>query len=161
MIESSPSDVATGLVPTSGPSSQPPLDSVARAATEAAATPSARQAPIAPDGPVMPKRTRWLDMPDEYGQAGMKVKVWINYPAFLGRQITDDDQEVAKAAMCQIVLEHNNWNKPVEEGGGHYAPASDPLFWDELSNELAITIITLLNLTMTELPNSLVPTRRR
>lgn len=52
-------------------------------------------APPRPAGPVVPKRTVWLDLPAEYGAAGMKLKVWINYPSKLGEKIGQSEEHKA------------------------------------------------------------------
>lgn len=48
--------------------------------------------PPSPSGPVVPRRTVWLDLPAEYGAAGMKLQVWINYPAKLGEKIGQSEE---------------------------------------------------------------------
>lgn len=114
--------------------------------------------PAAPSGPRVPRRERWVDMPEEYGDAGFKVKMWVNYPNWLGAEIASDDQDKAKEALSKIVVQHNGW---LDEDGVAYPSSSDPDFWDKIPNELAMSIIALIGQEIGKLPNSLIASRRR
>lgn len=119
----------------------------------------ATDAPPAPTaGPRIPRREAWLDMPGEYGQAGFKARVWLNYPQRLAQELASEDQERIKAALTLMVLEHNGW---CDEDGTPFPPATDPAFWDAIPNELAGCVVGALMAEVTKLPNSLQPTRRR
>ena len=108
--------------------------------------------PAAPSGPRMPHRERWLDLPDEYGEAGMKILVWVNYPARLQDEILKGGEERAFAALGEIVRAHNGW---LGEDGEPLPPANTKDFWLAISNELGATIYELLRLKGEELPSSL------
>lgn len=142
-------------------------------------------APPAPTGPRVPRRERWLDLPDEYGAAGMKIKVWVNYPTRYGNAIFNADEQAAAlaridpedeyaetrkrevteqfkqerlAALSKIVVEHNGW---LDDDGQPFPPADTEAFWDAISNELALTIFALLGQEIGVLPNSVGAPRRR
>lgn len=168
-----------------------------------------------PTGPVVPVRVRTVPMPEEYGDAGMELKIWINYPNRLSDEIYGrndesvdalfqdelqrwldktevgadqdngsrrvngvrlrDQRRIAgqafrdsgewerirnkikddrrKDALNKIVLEHNHWWDPEHER--EYSPANTHAFWDEISNELAITIFSVIGVEITQLPNSI------
>ncbi len=56
------------------------------------ATPPSRNG-TGPRGPAMPKRTRTITLPDEYGDAGMTLKIWINYPNRLADDVFGNNDE--------------------------------------------------------------------
>jgi len=128
--------------------------------------------------PRVPRRETWVDLPGEYGEAGMKVKIWINYPRSLTTLLTSGDAPKIKQALLQIVVDHNGW---VSFDGTPYPPASDagevctkehpegeecpgvirPGFWEVISDELAGALIMLTSNEQGKLATSLIPTPRR
>jgi hypothetical protein len=39
--------------------------------------------PTAGGGPRLPRRLRWITLPDEYGTAGFRIQMWVNCPSRL------------------------------------------------------------------------------
>jgi hypothetical protein len=131
----------------------------------------------APHHPQTPRRERWLDLPDDYGQAGMRVKFWVNYPRSVQRDLMGGE-EATKRALLQIVLEHNGW---LDFDGSPYPPANDPGekctaehpegetcpgmirdgFWEAITDELAAVLIVMARLEAGKLATSLIPDQRR
>lgn len=107
-------------------------------------------------GPRIQRREKWLELPDEY--SGFKVKIWLNAPTKYWTALGSEDDREALDGMQQIVLEHNGW---LDFDGEPYPPASDPALWEEVPTELAATVLAAAQAAMTDLPNSLRPTRRR
>lgn len=103
-------------------------------------------------GPRMPRRTKWLDLPDEYGEAGMKLHCWVNYPARLGQDIDSGERERVFPALYQVVLGHNGW---VGDDGAVLPAVNTQQFWDDISTELALTVLRLISLEGSRLPSSL------
>lgn len=106
-------------------------------------------------GPQIKRRETWVDLPDEY--EGFKIRIWVNAPTTLWRQMGEGDTEETQAAASKLVLEHNGWR----DFDGDPYPAVGPEFWDAIPTELAATMIAAANAEMMKLPNSLTPTRRR
>jgi hypothetical protein len=98
------------------------------------------------EGPRMPKRTAWVDLPDEYGAAGMRMRVVTNYTYGTWKAL----QGLAEAggldaALTATVLEHNGW---CSEDGTPLPPCDTAGFWwlDAVSPELVgVVIATLLD----------------
>jgi hypothetical protein len=108
-------------------------------------------------GPRIPRRETWVELPTEYPD--FKFKMWVNAPQRLWNDIRDVDQDLSRAlaALKQIILEHNGW---LDFDESPYPPATEDAFWDAIPTELAGTIIAACNAEMTKLPNSLAPKRR-
>jgi len=118
----------------------------------------------------IPRREDWIDLPDEYGEAGMQVRLWLNYPVHLKQDLFGGDDQKTKAALRQIVLEHNGWT---DFGGNPYppcdqaeVPAADdqpavPGFWEAIPDELAAAILVLVRIEAGKLAVSLVSRPRR
>jgi len=104
------------------------------------------------------RRFTWLELPPDSGYFGFRFKAWINYPAQLQRDMQSSDEDKARAALMKIVLEHNGW---VDFDGNEYPPATDPRFWDEIPNELAIATLSLVNAETGKLGISLQTIRRQ
>jgi hypothetical protein len=131
-----------------------------------------------------PRITRWFDVPD---YPGYRVKLWVNYPRGVKTAITDTITEIGEVMgraraldegadtaplekladekkaeiqgrMAAIVLEHNGW--PDEDGLVLPQP-SDPAFWDRLEQHLSNIVSQMAIEAPSQLPNSLLPTRRR
>jgi hypothetical protein len=133
----------------------------ALAAAAAEAGPPATGASGQP-GPRMPKRTLWVDLPattpeGEVAYPGFRVRVWVNFPARIADQIKDGTEDDRRAALRQIVLEHNGW---CDDEGTPFAPADDPAFYNALPQELASLIVVTVIEAMSRFPNSLLATRR-
>jgi hypothetical protein len=107
-------------------------------------------APLVSAGPRIPRREAWMDLPEEY--AGFRFRGWSNFPSRLGSEIRSGDQERIRAALLQIVLEHNGW---CDSDGTPLPPAHDPAFWDAVPDELAIAVITLLTVDVGKLGASI------
>lgn len=110
----------------------------------AAAVEELAVAPTAGDGPRMPRRTAWVELPDEYGAAGMEMRVWTNYPhgianALRGLKGTD----AFKEALAAVVLEHNGWR---DADGNPLPDARSEDFWwsDGVSDELVGVVLAIL-----------------
>jgi hypothetical protein len=98
----------------------------------------------------MPRREVWVDIGPEY--EGWKAKLWVNYPRHLQDELKSREEERVRAALSQIVREHNGWG----DSDGNPLPAStDPEFWAVLPDELAIALLALLTEEMDRLPNSI------
>ena len=109
---------------------------------------------IVPSAP--PRREAWVDLPKEY--PGFRFKMWVNAPQRLWNDVTGGGDEVGKAALSKIVLEHNGW---VDSDGAPYPALPDPEFWEAIPTELLAVMLTMAQLEMMKLPNSLAPKRRR
>lgn len=115
----------------------------------------------APSIVTIPRREVWLEMPAEYGEAGMKAKIWVNYPRRLAGEIASGDLERIRAAMQTICLEHNGWHQEDEHGTPVPMPQFGAAeFWDLCPDELAGSLMALIFAESTKLPSSLRPTRR-
>lgn len=101
-------------------------------------------------GPRMPRREQWVELPAEYPEH--KVKLWLNYPQRLREALDSEDEATVRDALRQIVLEHNGW---LDFEGTPYPPASDPGFWDALSQELAGVILVMALMEPRRLPKDL------
>lgn len=106
-------------------------------------------------GPQIKRRETWVDLPDEY--EGFRIKVWVNAPTALWRQMGEGEEQETREAASRLVLEHNGW---LDFDGEPYPPIG-PDFWEAIPTELAATMIAAANAEMMKLPNSLTPTRRR
>lgn len=108
------------------------------------------------------KKTAWMDMPDEY--AGMKIRVWVNYPNDFDAQIGSRDNKIIRETVKQIFIEHNGWITPEEyEKAQRENRAPVPLpppttdeFWELIPNDLAGAMLLLLNRETLKLPKSLM-----
>lgn len=111
----------------------------------------------APQGPRIPRREVWMDLPSEY--SGFKVKIWSNYPQRIYDQIFDQDLDEAGRvqALRKIVLEHNGW---CDEEGNPLPAAQDDGFWEALPAELVGVVIMTIQEAASILPNSLSGRRR-
>lgn len=111
----------------------------------------------APAGPRILRREAWVTLPDAY--AGFTFRLWVNAPQRLWNDLGSGDEARARAAMGQIVLEHNGW---LDFDGQPYPPASNPeALWDAVPTELAGVVITAAQLEIAKLPNSMAPQKRR
>jgi hypothetical protein len=112
------------------------------------------------------KKTSWIDMPDEY--AGMKIRIWVNYPADFDVQIQSRNNDIIRATLKQIFLEHNGWTDPEEVAkaaaeGRTPVPLPPPTtdeFWNGIPNELAGALMLLVNRETLKLPNLLLKQNR-
>lgn len=108
------------------------------------------------------KKSAWMEMPGEY--AGMKIRVWVNYPNDFDSQIGSRDQKIIRDAVKQIFLEHNGWVTPEEyekaqSEGRSPVPMQQPTtdeFWELIPNDLAGALLLLLNRETLKLPKSLM-----
>jgi len=118
--------------------------------------------PSPPLGPTVPRRYQWFDLPEEQ-YPELRIKLWVNYPSSINKTLTTRDQDEQRAALCKIVLEHNGWRKVDDDGtdAGPYPPANTPEFWDEIPDELAAVILTLLLVEIPKLAALLRETRGR
>ena len=112
------------------------------------------------------RKSTWMEMPDEY--AGMKVRVWVNYPNDFDNQMSSKDSKIIRDAAKQIFLEHNGWVTPEEyelaqKENRTPRPMPQPTtdeFWELVPNELAGALLLLLNRETLKLPNSLMKKNR-
>ena len=108
-------------------------------------------------GPRLPRReSGWVTLPDAY--AGFQFRFWLNAPQRLWNDVESGDDKPAKAALSQIMLEHNGW---ADTDGTPFPPASDPAFWDLIPTELAAVTLAVSYEEMTALAKSLAPKKRR
>lgn len=112
----------------------------------------------APTGPIIIRRVKWVDLPEEY--EGFKFKMWLNPPGKLWQQIfsNESDEEAKQAALGLIVMEHNSWR---DYGGEVYPDTNTKEFWEAIPNELAALIITLCQLQVADLPTSALAKSRK
>lgn len=131
-----------------------------------------------PAGPRIPRREMWMDLPGEYGEVGMRVRIWVNYPRSIQNNLMSSDEKLTKAALLQIVLEHNGWTDfdgepfPAASDAGEVCTAEHPEgepcpgvirpgFWEAIPDELAAAVIVLARLESGKLATSLIPVPRR
>lgn len=132
-------------------------------------------APPSPSKLTAPRIERWVDVPD---YPGYQVRLWVNYPRALKSAFSPlDPDEVEKLegdeldrfvaerkaqveqALAAIVLEHNGW--PDEEGNALPPPQTQG-FWDDMPDQHLMNVVLSLAVNApSQLPNSLLPTRRR
>jgi hypothetical protein len=126
---------------------------------------AARSIPLTPEAPAtngtalirLPRRTPWLELPGEYGEVGMRVRIWANYGAELVRDRDLTQREELLALMREIILEHNGW--ATEEGVPFPSPSTEE-FWAIIPPELVDVLIILALQAREQLPNSMrVPGR--
>jgi hypothetical protein len=98
----------------------------------------------------------WVDVPDPY--EGFRARIWVNYPRRFLEDIHSGDLERTKAALCRVVLAHNDW---CDENGQALPAASTPEFWDAIPDELAAALIGLLNEESQKLPNAIAQRTKR
>lgn len=98
----------------------------------------------------IPRREVWIDLPEEY--AGLRVKVWVNFPRALLLELQSSDNDRLAAALGKIVLEHNDW---ADSDGVALPEPANAAFWQLIPDELAGVILVLLNQELGRLPNSL------
>lgn len=111
---------------------------------------------VAPTGPRIPRREVYVDIGEEY--PGFRAKLWVNYPRRLIDDLRQtDDLERSKAALGQMVVEHNGW---VNYDGTEFPPASEPAFWDAIPDELAGALIALVNREAGKLASDVTARRR-
>jgi len=106
-------------------------------------------------GPRMPRRERWIDVP-EY--PGFRVKLWVNYPRRLQDDLKSGDAERLEGALRQLVVGHNDW---CAEDGTPLPPSSTAEFWAAIPDELAAALLALMVREENVLPNSILAASRR
>jgi len=109
-------------------------------------------------GPQIPKRTVWVDLPEEY--PGFQILIWVNAPMRLWRPVNDAKPGTNKQiedALRQICLEHNGWR---DFEGNVYPTPTEGAFWQEIPTELAAGIIEVARTESRKLPNSLALKKR-
>lgn len=129
-------------------------------------------------GPRIPgRRETTIAMPGDYGDAGMRLKIWANYPHKLANQIQQGDEDEIALALSQIVLAHNDW---CDENGveltqlqpAPFGAATDSLeaenakraflkWWDEIPQELALAVSQAIGLEVGKLSVAVREKRRR
>lgn len=95
-------------------------------------------------GPRMPRRTAWIELPDEYGAAGMEMLVWTNFPHGIGNALRGlKGTDAFKAALSAVVLEHNGW---LDADGEPLPAAQSEDFWwgDGVPDELVGVVLVIL-----------------
>lgn len=119
-----------------------------------------------------PRIERWLDVPD---YPGYRVKLWINYPRHLRsafqlpegledlegdalEAVVSERKALVEQAMAAIVLDHNGW--PDQDGNVLPHP-TDPTLWELIDQHLMNVVLALAFQAPSQLPNSLLPTRRK
>lgn len=98
--------------------------------------------------PRLPRTIQWMDLPPPYDE--MKIRVWVNFPNELAQEISSGDKEKVQNAVRQIFIEHNDWE---DQDGNPLPPTSEEGFWAKIPTELAATMVTLLDLEGSKLPN--------
>lgn len=90
-----------------------------------------------PSAPIrkLPRRVVAIALPAPYDE--FQVTAWVNFPKTLARELNSGDETRTLAALCQIVTAHDL----VDEEGRDYPPATDPAFWDAISNDLGAAIV--------------------
>jgi hypothetical protein len=150
-------------------------------ASNGAGGPSSGSSPVpvpVPAGPtllVVPKRVAWVpdeadDLPEcrAFAEAypGFRFKLWLNYPKPLDRAIragpkdvpdADERERGTRAALQQVVLEHNGWAMPDETGQPvALPPPSTDAFWETIPDELAAGMVLIVMRAPSRLPNSMI-----
>lgn len=120
--------------------------------------PAAPLVEVVSSGPRLPRRTGWLDLPAEYGEAGFRIRLWLNPPKAYTMAIFDPavGVEGTRDVLRQVCLETNGWCD--QDGRPYPAPTAEE-FWtgpDSIPTELASVIITLISQAPSLLPNSMV-----
>lgn len=114
---------------------------------------AAEPAPARPTGPRIRRLEEWQELPEPY--EGFKLRFWVNYPQRLVLNL--DSEEAIRAAVREIMLEHNGW----QDDEGELPQPHDPAFIERCPTHLFTAAFGLVRQAATTLPNSLQPTRRR
>lgn len=111
-------------------------------------------APVSP-GLRIPRREVWVDLPEEY--PGFRVQFWVNYPRRIAIGLGSGDEAAVTQALREIVIAHNGW---LDEEGNPFPSPQTAEFWDQIPNELASSLLILLNDTAGKLPQDLLERMR-
>lgn len=122
--------------------------------------PVSAPAAVSPGGARIPRHEIWLDLPGVYGEAGMKARVWKNYPPrYLAGLNGVRGVEALEEALRMLVLEHNGWQcgghellSPEDdqtalcEGGETLPDCQTPDFWfsPQVPSDLVVAVREML-----------------
>jgi len=109
-----------------------------------------------PTAPRIQRREVWVDLPAEY--PGFRARVWVNPPSKLWAALGSGEKDRQLEAVTQVVLEHNGW---LDYDGNVFPSPDKSEFWDAIPDELCAVLLTVIQKKMGDLPNSLIPQRRR
>ena len=104
------------------------------------------------NAPKVQRREKWITIKDE-AYEGFEFRIWVNYPQRLDLEIRSTDEDKIRAALKQVILEHNGW---LDEEGNPYPPSTTDEFWKQIPNELAAVVLALMRMEAARLPNSLM-----
>jgi len=108
----------------------------------------------------MPRREVEVSIGPEY--PGFSARLWVNYPRRLQEDMRSGDNDRMSAALARIIVSHNGW--PDDDGNVLPQPGATVLdedgrtvypFWRAVPDELAASLITLLDEESRRLPNSI------
>lgn len=128
----------------------------------APAPPGANGSPVPFRGPRMPGRTeRWATLPEPYDD--FRFKFWANYPRKLAPDLSGQDEDRQTAAMAQVILEHNGWCNEMGEPLPMLDGTTETFarFWDEVPQEVALVVTTLIGTELGKLSASVMNRRAR
>lgn len=126
--------------------------------------PNGQQPPQSTPGVRIPRRTEWMVLPwrdlfpdDPEPAGGLRFRCWVTYPRRLIDDIRSGDEDRMKAALRQIVLEHNGW---IGDDGNPLPPATDERFWDEIPDSIGGAIIAAVQAEVGKAAASVMRRRR-
>lgn len=102
------------------------------------------------DGPRLPKRQVWRDLPEDY--AGFRAQFWANHPPEVFDGVDTNTIEGWRGVFEKVITAHNNWR---DENGEPYPPATDPTFIRRIPTELVEVLIVIYGEARSALPNLL------
>lgn len=106
-------------------------------------------------GPRIPRREKWVQLPEEY--PGFEAQVWVNAPTQVWGNLSSPDEGVAMEAAKKLVVAHNGW---LDFDGEPYPSPSDEAFWNAIPTELAACTLAAIQAEAQKLPNSMMPKPR-
>jgi hypothetical protein len=110
----------------------------------------------ASSGPRIPMHTEWLPLPGDWGEAGMKVLVWTDYPNRLWAKLQNPgNANGLEQTLRALVLEHNGWR---EADGTPLPDAQADGFW--WSEGVSMELLDVVRGVLLDLPLAAARSRR-
>lgn len=107
------------------------------------------------------RRERWVNLPKTPEYQDWQIFMWTNFPSHYLNTLADLTDEARKARLNEIFRAHNGWR---DENQNEYPQPSanvadgDMDFWDAIPQEVANTLIAMMNAEQKQL-SFLVPER--
>lgn len=150
---------AVGRVPEGAPAASLAVVSEIRAVDDGPREVANGASPSRPPAPRAKRKERWVRIEDDAYEE-FQMRIWVNYPQTVHAEMTSGDEDRARNALTQIVLEHNGWQ---DIDGREFPQPTSPDFWSgerAIPNELLRAIIALIQIEGSRLPNSLIEKSR-